>query len=118
MIGLSTEVLLNMGGTSGLQELSLPRLLEPETLASQPDVPGELHRNRARTGIGQIPLEDVRHHGDDDPGDVGPDVVEELSVFGRDDGVPEHLRDLVITEDQPSLRGELANQLPRARTGA
>ena len=110
--------LLDVKRVVGLQELSLPRLLEPETLASQPDVPGELHRDRARAGIGQIPLEDVRHQGDDDPGDVDPDVGEELSVFGRDDGVPEHLRDLVVTEDQPALRGELADQLPTTRVQA
>src|SRR5690606_8821179 len=96
--------LLDLQREDQLAELPFPGLL-----VRQEEIPGELLRERARPRA--LPVEDVLYGGDDDARDAEPEVLLERLILGRDDRLPQQRRDLVVADDDPALRGELADEL-------
>ena len=96
-----------------LEELPLPHLLPAKDRAAHLDVPRELHGQGAGTAE-QLPAQHVLDHGAHDAGDADAVMLEERAVLGGDDRLPQHLRDVVVADDDTPLNGELADELAPA----
>ena len=114
--------LLDVQRVVHLTKLSPPGLFESQLLASKSNVASQLHRQRACSGSGEIPLQNVRDDRDESPPNVETDMVEEVVVFGGDNGVAQHLWNVVVLKNDAALGRILADQLAtsclNARDGA
>ncbi len=101
--------LFNLDGEDDLLDLPLQGFLlrQPELFFQ---IARELLRQRAGA-LRAAPLEDVGGGRGEDAPDVDADVPIELGVLGGDDGLPEQGVDVVVADDDPALRGELADDL-------
>ncbi len=103
--------LLDLDGEEGLLDLPLPGLLVIEE-----QLAGQLLGEGA--GAGQPPLDDVfdrRHH---DPRHDDAEVAIEIGVLGREDGLAQPRRDVLVLDHDPALRRELADDPPVGRVDA
>ena len=85
-------------------------------LTGQQDVLGDLLGD-GRAALQTLARHDVEHvleHGPADAGHVDAAVIEEVLILGRQEGVNDRLRHLVIGDVDASLVGELADQGPVA----
>ena len=92
-------------------ELALPRLFQSELLSAKRDVPGQLHCQRAGPSAGEVALQDITDKRDENSGYVQSDMAEEVAVFGGDDGIAQHFRNVVVLENHAALGRVLADQL-------
>ena len=97
-----------------LAQFPFPALFSAKASRAERDVPGQLHGDRAAAGSSKVAPHDVLGHRDDKPRDVEADVLEEVAVFGRDDGVSQHGRDVVVTDDHASLGRKLPDEFATA----
>ena len=56
-------------------------------------------------------VEDIARQSQDDRRDAQADVRVEVGIFGGDERLAKERGDVVVADDQPSLDGEVANQL-------
>ncbi len=91
--------LFDLKGEQQLLDLALPRLVQREK-----EVARELHGDRARATA--LLVEDVADGGDRDPYGAHTEVAVEAGIFGRDDRLAQPRRDLLVGDDDASLRGE------------
>ncbi len=106
--------LLDLQGEHDLLDLALERLLRLEE-----QLAGELLRQRAGARIEQPAfVHEVADDGHQQAQRPDADVVLELGVLGRQDRLPHKGRDFLVLQDDPPLRGELADHAPVDRVDA
>ena len=103
------EVLLDLEGEDHLLDLPLVGLLR-----GQEQQPGELHRERGEA-LPAAAGAKVRERGARDAPRVDAEVLPEVLVLDRDDGVAQHGRDVAERHHHPLLDRELADQAAVAR---
>jgi hypothetical protein len=107
--------LLDLNREDDFLDLPLQRLGKALlTLGGEPElvfqVAGQLLRQRAGA-LRPAALEDVDRAGHGDAPDVDAEVAIELGVLGRDNPLTEQRVDVIVPDDDPPLRRELADHL-------
>ena len=110
------EALLQLDGDDRFLDLALPAgdagagvHAAPHVVGLQEEHPRQLLGDGA--GAGALLVHHVLDGGDDDARQAEADVLLEVLVLGRDDRLAEQGRDAVVVHDQPSLLGELADDV-------